>query len=122
MLTATFTAQYEGGVGLQPHRSAAVQRFRADYADKLTTLNMISMHRTDILPGRRGQDGGGQGADRGRRVARRPRPPSRRAQAQQAILDADQKKYETLLATLTRPQRTAYQSDADGGNQDAAST
>jgi cell wall-associated NlpC family hydrolase len=110
LLTATFTAQYEGGGSFS--RTGALLNSDSDtqYADKLTTLNMMSAHRSGVLAqvsaAKLASTTAQSDADGLLKVATAKQDALK---TQQASLASDQKKYETLLLTLTAAQRTAYQ-------------
>lgn len=110
LLTATFTAQYEGGGSFS--RTGALLNSDSDtqYADKLTTLNMMSAHRSGVLAqvsaAKLASTTAQSDADSLLKVATAKQAA---LTSQQAALAGDQKKYETLLLTLTAAQRSAYQ-------------
>ena len=111
LLTATFTAEYEGGASFS--RTGALLNSASDteYADKLTTLDMMSAHRSDVLTtvgnAKLASDKAQVSADT---LLKQATAQQDALKAQQASLVTDQKHYETLLLTLTAAQRTAYQS------------
>ena len=111
LLTATFTAEYEAGASFS--RTGALLNSASDteYADKLTTLDMMSAHRTDVLTtvtnAKSASDKAQAAADT---LLKQAITQQDALKAQQASLATDQKHYETLLLTLTAAQRTAYQS------------
>ena len=49
LLTATFTAQYEGGSSFSRTGALLNSSSGVEYADKLATLDMMSAHRSDVL-------------------------------------------------------------------------
>jgi len=110
LLTATFTAQYEGGSSFSRTGALLNSTSGTEYADKLTTLDMMSAHRSDVLT----QVTAARTTATAAQVTANSLLKDATAKQdglkqQQAVLAADQKKYESLLLTLTAQQRTAYQ-------------
>jgi cell wall-associated NlpC family hydrolase len=111
LLAATFTAQYEGGGSFS--RTGALLNSSSDaaYTDKLTTLDLMSAHRSDVLTkvgsARTASDKAQASADS---LLKEATVKQDELKKQQTALAADQKTYESLLLTLTAQQRTAYQS------------
>jgi peptidoglycan DL-endopeptidase CwlO len=110
-LVSSFTAQYEGDLSFG--RTGALLNSSSDsvYASKLTTLDSMATHRVQVL---KGLDAAKGAADKAQATAGTLLTDANAKQSalveQQAGLAADQKKYETLLLTLTVQQRAAYQS------------
>ena len=111
LLTATFTAEYEGGSSFSSTGALLNSNSDTEYADKLTTLDLMSAHRTDVLntvtAAKTASDKAQSSADTLLKAATTEQDSLK---TQQATLLTDQKHYETLLLTLTAAQRTAYQS------------
>jgi cell wall-associated NlpC family hydrolase len=120
LLTATFTAQYEGGSSFS--RTGALLNSSSDteYADKLTTLNLMSAHRADVLStvgtAKAASTTAQTAADGLLKVATAKQDDLKK---QQAVLAADQVKFTALLNSLTAAQKTAYQSQGEV-NQDTS--
>ena len=109
MLTASLTAQYEGGSAFSRAGALLSSESGQNYVDKLTTLNMLTMHQTDIL---RQVDIAQAAATAAQKHAAdllaTANTTRDKLNAQQAILNADAQKYQTLLAKLSAPQRATY--------------
>jgi peptidoglycan DL-endopeptidase CwlO len=118
LLTATFTAQYEGGSSFSRTGALLNSSSGTEYADKLTTLDMMTAHRSDVLnkvtSARTAATTAQANADA---LLKDATAKQASLKTQQATLASDQKKYETLLLSLTAQQRTAYQ-DVGAVSQD----
>jgi cell wall-associated NlpC family hydrolase len=111
LLAATFTAQYEGSTNFSQTGALLNSSSGAEYADKLTTLGMMSAHRADVLTKVTSAKTSATTAQATADGLLKDASVKQDAlKKQQTALAVDQKKYEGLLATLTAAQRTAYQS------------
>jgi cell wall-associated NlpC family hydrolase len=111
LLAATFTAQYEADQSFGQTGALLNSPTSEAYADKLSTLSLMAEQRSQMLAS--------LGASKAAATAAQSSADALLEDAsakqddlkqQQATLATDQKKYESLLLTLTAEQRTAYQS------------
>jgi cell wall-associated NlpC family hydrolase len=111
LLSATFTAEYEGGSSFSQTGALLNSTSGAEYADKLTTLSMMSAHRADVLSKVTAAKSAATTAQTSAdSLLKQATAKQDSLNQQKATLAGDQKKYESLLNTLSVPQRTAYQS------------
>jgi cell wall-associated NlpC family hydrolase len=111
LLTDTFAAQYEGGSSFSRTGALLNSSSGTEYADKLTTLAMMSMHRSEVLAdviSAKSASTTAQGIANG--LLKISTAKQTALTKQQAGLAADTKKYDALLSQLTAAQRVVYQS------------
>lgn len=109
-MAQTLAVQYEGP---SFSRTGALLNSNSEqsYMQTLTTINLLSVHRADmlsqVLSARKASEAASTQANAllAAAVARQAS-----LKKQQASLEADQNKFEALLASLTAAQRTVYQS------------
>jgi peptidoglycan DL-endopeptidase CwlO len=108
-LAATFAAQYEGGSSFSQTGALLNSSSVSAYADKVTTLDMMSTRQTQMLAGvAAANDTAAKARTTAERLLQAANAQQQALVEQQAMLAADEQKYDAALLSLTVQQRTAY--------------
>jgi peptidoglycan DL-endopeptidase CwlO len=110
LLTATLTAQYEGSASFSRAGALLNSDSTQNYVDRLTTLSMMSQHRTGILTDvANAKAAAAQAQSSAQELLTAALATKKSLQQQQAVLANDTKKFTVLLFTLNLKQRQAFQ-------------
>jgi cell wall-associated NlpC family hydrolase len=110
-LAATLTAQYEASSTFSRTGALLNSSSGGEYTDKLTTLDLMSQQRANVLAtiGAIKATATKATAEADELLAEVTKQQTD-LQSQQGVLAVDEKKYEAVLLTLTAAQRSSYQS------------
>jgi cell wall-associated NlpC family hydrolase len=110
LLRSTFVAQYEGGSSFSRTGALFNSQSGEQYADKLVTLQMMSVHRSEVVTKvTSAKAAAAQAQLSADKLLKAATVKQAALKKQQAALALDKTKYTKLLATLTAQQRAAYQ-------------
>jgi peptidoglycan DL-endopeptidase CwlO len=110
-LTATLTAQYEAGSTFSRTGALLNSSSGGEYTDKLTTLDLMSQQRANVLATIGAiKDTATKAQAAADDLLAQVTKQQTDLQSQQGVLAVDEKKYEAVLLTLTAAQRSSYQS------------
>ena len=110
-LTATLTAQYEAGSTFSRTGALLNSASGGEYTDKLTTLDLMSQQRANVLATIGAiKDAATKAQAAADNLLAQVTKQQADLQNQQGVLAVDEKKYEAVLLTLTAAQRSSYQS------------
>jgi cell wall-associated NlpC family hydrolase len=109
-LTATLTAQYEGSASFSRAGALLNSDSTQNYVDRLTTLSMMSQHRSAILSDvANAKAAAAQAQGNAQELLTAALTTRNSLTQQQTVLASDTRKFTALLFTLNAQQRAAYQ-------------